>query len=229
ERARVQVLGMAFNLLSQGVPYFHAGVEVLRSKSLDRNSYDSGDHFNRLDYSGEDNGFGRGLPPAWDNAKDWPQMRALLGDPALKPSPEIVDYARGAFLDWLRLRAQTPLLRLSSTEDIRQRLRFLDMDASSGLIAAHLDGSGLAGNPHPELLYALNVSTEAQSVSLDWESKRDLGRSWRLHPALAEGVDPRVHAATLQLEPLDAPERARLRLQVPARTAVVWVAGDAED
>ena len=227
ERARVQVLGMAFNLLSQGVPYFHAGVEVLRSKSLDRNSYDSGDHFNRLDYSGEDNGFGRGLPPAWDNAKDWPQLRALLADPALRPSPEVVDYARRAFFDWLRLRAQTPLLRLSSTEDVQQRLRFLDIDAGSGVIAAHLDGSGLAGNPHPELLYALNVSTEAQSVSLDWEPKRDLGRSWRLHPALAEGVDPRVHAATLQLEPLDAPERARLRLQVPARTAVVWVASDA--
>ncbi|MBE5315888.1 MAG: DUF3372 domain-containing protein [Xanthomonadales bacterium] len=229
ERARVQVLGMAFNLLSQGVPYFHAGVEVLRSKSLDRNSYDSGDHFNRLDYSGEDNGFGRGLPPAWDNAKDWPQMRDLLADPALKPSPEIFDYARRAFLDWLRLRAQTPLLRLSSTEDVQQRLRFLDIDASSGLIAAHLDGSGLAGNPHPELLYALNVSTEPQSVRLDWVPKHSIGRSWRLHPVLAEGVDPRVHRASLQLEPHAAPERAQLRLQVPARTAVVWVAGDPED
>ena len=36
----------------QGVAYFHAGIDTLRSKSLDRNSYDSGDWFNRIDWSG---------------------------------------------------------------------------------------------------------------------------------------------------------------------------------
>jgi pullulanase len=36
---------------SQGIAYFHAGVEMLRSKSMDRNSYDSGDWFNRLDWT----------------------------------------------------------------------------------------------------------------------------------------------------------------------------------
>lgn len=226
ERARVQVLGMAFNLLSQGVPYFHAGVEVMRSKSLDRNSYDSGDHFNRLDYSGEDNGFGRGLPPAWDNAKDWPLMRELLGDPTLKPSPEVVDYTRRAFLDWLRLRAQTPLLRLSSVQEVQQRLRFLEIDARSGVIAAHLDGEGLTASPHRGLVYALNVSTQPQTVSVNWTPAQAAGQAWRLHPALAEGVDPRVHEATIVLEPLQQPQRARLDLRVPARTAVVWVVMD---
>ncbi|SDD94420.1 Carbohydrate-binding module 48 (Isoamylase N-terminal domain) [Aquimonas voraii] len=227
ERARVQVLGMAFNLLSQGVPYFHAGVEVLRSKSLDRNSYDSGDHFNRLDYSGEDNSFGRGLPPAWDNARDWPLMRELLADPALKPSPEIVDYTRRAFLDWLRLRAQTPLLRLASSEDVQQRLRFLDTDARSGVIAAYVDGSGLAANPHAQLLYAVNVSSEAQQLGIDWNGSTDGRRAWRLHPALLDGVDPRAREATLRFEPSPAPQRMRVLLQLPARTAVVWVASDA--
>src|SRR5690606_18778076 len=48
DRARVQVLGKATTALSQGVAYFHAGVDTLRSKSLDRNSYDSGDWFNRI-------------------------------------------------------------------------------------------------------------------------------------------------------------------------------------
>ena len=33
--------------LGHGVPLFHAGDEVLRSKSLDRDSYNSGDWFNR--------------------------------------------------------------------------------------------------------------------------------------------------------------------------------------
>lgn len=31
----------------QGIPFFHAGDEMFRSKSLDRDSYNSGDWFNR--------------------------------------------------------------------------------------------------------------------------------------------------------------------------------------
>ena len=40
--------------------FWHAGADLLRSKSLDRNSYDSGDWFNRIDWTGQDNDFGRG-------------------------------------------------------------------------------------------------------------------------------------------------------------------------
>ena len=59
DRIRMQIL----TALSQGVSFWHAGGEILRSKSLDRNSYDSGDWFNVLDYSYQTNGFRRGLPP----------------------------------------------------------------------------------------------------------------------------------------------------------------------
>src|SRR5690606_18884413 len=88
DRARVQVLGMANTAFSQGVAYFHAGIEALRSKSLDRNSYDSGDWFNRFDWTWRDNFFGSGLPPAQDNADDWPLMRPLLADDSIKPLPQ---------------------------------------------------------------------------------------------------------------------------------------------
>ncbi|MEN9543229.1 MAG: pullulanase, partial [Pseudomonadota bacterium] len=71
DRARVQLLGAAIVALSQGTPYFHAGVDTLRSKSLDRNSYDSGDWFNRLDWSYADNNYGVGLPPFGDNGDNW--------------------------------------------------------------------------------------------------------------------------------------------------------------
>ena len=60
----MQLLGAAFVALAQGVAYYHAGIDVLRSKSLDKNSFDSGDAFNRLDWSLADNGFGAGLPPS---------------------------------------------------------------------------------------------------------------------------------------------------------------------
>ncbi len=80
DRARVQVLGMALNAFSQGVAYFHAGIDTLRSKSMDRNSFDSGDWFNRLDWSYRDNYFGTGLPPQADNGADYALIRPLLAD-----------------------------------------------------------------------------------------------------------------------------------------------------
>jgi hypothetical protein len=78
DRARVQVLGIALNAFSQGVAYFHAGIDTLRSKSMDRNSFDSGDWFNRLDWSYRDNHFGTGLPPEADNGVDHALIRPLL-------------------------------------------------------------------------------------------------------------------------------------------------------
>ena len=51
DRARVQILAAAITMFSQGIAYFHAGIEGLRSKSLDRNSFDSGDWFNRIDWT----------------------------------------------------------------------------------------------------------------------------------------------------------------------------------
>ena len=40
-------LALATVMLSQGRPFVHAGDDLLRSKSLDRDSYNSGDWFNR--------------------------------------------------------------------------------------------------------------------------------------------------------------------------------------
>ncbi len=81
DRARAQILAAALNAFSQGIAYYHAGIELLRSKSMDRNSFDSGDWFNRIDWTGQDNFFGTGLPPAKDNAASWPLMRPRLADP----------------------------------------------------------------------------------------------------------------------------------------------------
>lgn len=42
ERLRIQTLAQALGALGQGIAFFHAGCEILRSKSLDRDSYNSG-------------------------------------------------------------------------------------------------------------------------------------------------------------------------------------------
>ena len=80
-------LGLSIAALSQGVPFVHAGSDMLRSKSLDRNSYNSGDWFNKLDFTYQSNNFGVGLPLAGDNQANWDIMKPLLANAALKPAP----------------------------------------------------------------------------------------------------------------------------------------------
>ena len=106
DRVRMNTLSLATTALAQTPSFWHAGADLLRSKSLDRNSYDSGDWFNTLDWTGADNGFGHGLPPKPDNEAKWSFMKPLLADPALKPTAADV----GDGLSRGRRPAETPLL-----------------------------------------------------------------------------------------------------------------------
>ena len=124
DRARVQSLGAAITAFSQGVAYFHAGQDILRSKSMDSNSFDSGDWFNRLDWTYTDNYFGTGLPPKRDNARMYPFMAPLLANPTIKPRPADIVLARDMFRDLLRIRASSSLFRLRTADDVKGRLRF---------------------------------------------------------------------------------------------------------
>jgi pullulanase len=215
DRARVQHLANAINAFSQGIAYFHAGQELLRSKSMDRNSYDSGDWFNRIDWSAQDNHFGSGLPPQRDNGTSWPLMQPLLVDASIKPAPADIAWTRDAFFDLLRIRGSTTLLRLRSAADIRARLRFTNTGPQQvpTVLAAHMDGRGLDGAGFAELAYFINVDTVAQRI-VD-PALRD--KAFELHPvqAAAGAADTRAKAA--------AYDRTSGTFTVPPRTAVVFV------
>ena len=62
DRVRMNTLSLATVTLSQSPSFWHAGTELLRSKSLDDNSFNSGDWFNRIDWTGQESTFGSGLP-----------------------------------------------------------------------------------------------------------------------------------------------------------------------
>ena len=215
DRARVQLLGAAFVSFSQGIAYYHAGMEVLRSKSLDRNSFDSGDWFNRLDWTYTDNGFGAGLPPSRDNGKDWALLKPVLADASIKPRPDDIAWMRDAFNDLLRIRASSTLFRMRTGADVQQRLAFRNVgpDQNPLVIAVHLDGAGYAGAGFREILYFINVSPEAQTLVLPEEA----GKAYALHPVQR---DPRATDAR--------PKAARAggrdgRFEIPPRTAAVFV------
>jgi pullulanase/glycogen debranching enzyme len=216
DRARVQILAAALNAFSQGITYWHAGFELLRSKSMDRNSFDSGDWFNRLDWTGRDNFFGTGLPPARDNAASWPLMRPRLADARLKPSAADIDWTQAAFLDLMRIRSSSTLFRLRSAADVHARLRFLNTGPGQvpEVIAAHLQGDGYPGAGFREILYLVNVDLKPRSLAFDTER----GKRYLPHPAhRAPGAADRRAAEESLYDPLTG------RFTVPARTAVVFV------
>jgi pullulanase/glycogen debranching enzyme len=213
DRARVQMLALAIDAFSQGVAYFHAGSDILRSKSLDRNSFNSGDWFNRLDWSYQDNYFGSGLPPADDNGKDWPLLKPLLTNAAIKPAPADIAFARDAFRDLLRIRSSSALFRMRTAADISKRLRFFNVGSMQEptVIAAHLDGRDYAGARFDGITYLINVDKVAHTVA----DPMARGMKMRVHPA--HRADTRARGATF--------DSATGAFTVPARTAVVFVEG----
>ena len=215
DRARVQILGAAINAFSQGVAYFHAGIDTLRSKSMDRDSYNSGDWFNRVDWTYSDNYFGTGLPIEDKNGSNWGQIQPLLANPAIKPTGAEIAWTRDAFRDLLRIRYSTTLFRLRSGDEIKSRLSFHNTGSGQvpTVLAGHLDGNGYTGAGFKEVLYLVNVDKVPQSVNIDALK----GRPFVLHPVhtAAAAADKRAATATYAA--------GSGTFTVPARTAVVFV------
>jgi pullulanase/glycogen debranching enzyme len=216
DRARVQILGAAINTFSQGVAYFHAGIDTLRSKSIDRNSYNSGDWFNRLDWSYVDNNFGVGAPSKGDNGDNWFLIKPLLANPAIKPTGTEIAWTRDAFRDLLKIRSSSTLFRLRSGDDVKARLTFYNAGSTQvpTVLAGHLNGAGYAGAGFQELLYLVNVDKVEQTVTIDALK----GKAFVLHPVHADpaAADKRPAASASYASATGA-------FTVPARTAMVYV------
>ena len=195
QRVQAQWLAIAINAVSQGIAYYHAGIDVLRSKSLDRNSYNSGDWFNRIDWSGRTNYFGTGLPPEWDNQASWPQMRAALNNPNNRVTAAQIAQTQRFFRDWLAIRHSSTLFRLQSAEDIRRRLSFPTdwIQRDPRIIVAQYDGRGLQGARFANAMVIINAATQAQTIALT-------GTGWKLHPVLAArtAADPRLRQVRIR-------------------------------
>ena len=216
ERVRMNTVCLATVTLAQSPSFWSAGTELLRSKSLDRDSYNSGDWFNAIDFTGQSNGFGRGLPPASRNESSWAIQGPLLQDDWLRPSPEEIAAARSQALDLLRLRASTPLFSLGSTRLIQDKLSFpgAGFGAPAGVIVMLIDDTRGGSDVDPELdavLVVFNASGQTLTQSLPELA----GRDFRLCPIQAEGADEVVRRTGF--------DRASGTISVPARTVAVLV------
>jgi pullulanase-type alpha-1,6-glucosidase len=215
DRVRMHNLGVSLVMLGQGVPFFLAGDDLLRSKSLDRNSYRSSDWFNTLDFTYQTNNWGVGLPPE-ENRPNWPIMAPLLANPALKAGAEHIRQARLHFLSMLMIRKSSPLFRLRTAEEVQKRLSFLNTGPGQipGLIVMHLaDRSDDRLDPRWNLITVLFNATPRWQT---FEHPEQRGYPYELHPILTQSYDPLVRQALYSAR--------EGTYKVPPRTTAVFVA-----
>ncbi len=196
QRVRFNTLALAVATLGQSPVMWHAGTDFLRSKSLDRNSYTSGDWFNYLDFTLTDNGFGAGLPPAADNADKWVYMKPLLADERLKPGPDDMRLSHAVCLELLRLRASSRLFRLADPAQVHAKVSFPVSGSwaqTDGVVVMVLDDR--AGEPVDDRFASITVVFNANPWPVRQLVPPLVGRPCARHPVQAGGADPTVREA----------------------------------
>ncbi|MEV7887607.1 pullulanase-type alpha-1,6-glucosidase [Streptomyces sp. NPDC002817] len=201
DRARMQVLAMATATLSQGPSLSQAGTDLLRSKSLDRNSYDSGDWFNAIHWSCQDgNGFGRGLPMAADNESKWSFAKPLLG--SVKVGCPQIEGTSAAYQDLLRIRSTESVFSLGTAAQVQSKLSFplSGKEETPGVITMELG----------DLVVVFNATPQAQEQRVAALA----GTAYGLHEVQAAGADSTVKTSSY--------ERVSGTFAVPGRTVAVF-------
>jgi pullulanase len=215
DRVRIEAVALSTVVLGQGVPFIQAGTELMRSKSLDRNSYNSGDWFNRLDFTYQSNNFGVGLPMAGSNQGDWSVMKPLLANPDLKPGSADIMRTAELYRELLRIRYSSRLFRLGTADDIQARVKFYNTGPAQlpGLIVMSLSDQVEPDlDPDRELIVVLiNANDQAQIITIPELAGQDL----LLHPVQMVSVDNVVTTSSF--------DKSSGTFNVPGRTTAVFV------
>ncbi|WP_295801057.1 pullulanase-type alpha-1,6-glucosidase [uncultured Microbulbifer sp.] len=216
DRARIQAFSNSLLLFAQGVPFIHAGQDFLRSKSMDRDSYNSGDWFNALDFSFEQGNWGKGLPVADKNQDSWWIMQPLLANPDLAPQKAHRKLTASIFREQLAIRSSSPLFRLTTGEEIQNHLSFLNTGPEQvpGLIAMQLeDSEGDIDRYYQRIVVLFNGDKETVTFSNAALS----GKHLKLHPLQRHSADPALRGASFD------PNTGTFTL--PGRATAVFVQG----
>src|SRR5229473_663424 len=214
-RERHQVLAMSLIALGQGVPFFLAGDDLLRSKDMDNNSFDSGDWFNKLDFSYQSDNWGTGLPIASQNQGNWPIMQPLLANPALTPQPSDIAHSHDAFREFLEIRGTSGLFHMHTLAEVQANLHFLNAGPSQtpGLIVMKLDANGGDFGRYQHIVVVFN----ATNGQLSFQNSTLMGLNLHLHPVQKDSTDRIVGQSSFNSQ--------TGTVSVPALTTAVFVTG----
>ncbi len=113
---------------------------------MERDSYDSGDWYNRVDYTLADNNFDKGLPRKDKDGDNYPLIEKVLGK-HVKPSGADMATMVGFYQELAELRQSSRLLRLGSGAEVIKRVDFRNTgpDQEPGLIVMTVDDGINAG------------------------------------------------------------------------------------
>ncbi|MEE1619368.1 pullulanase-type alpha-1,6-glucosidase [Brachybacterium sp. J153] len=218
-RVRMNNLSLATVTLGQSPSFWAGGTDLLRSKSMDRDSYNSGDHFNTIDWSETTNGFGNGLPVEEKNGEAWDLITPMLEDESLTPSAEDIALSSDVSLDLLRLRSSSNLFTLGDADLITQKVTFPNAgaDATAGLLVMRIDDTvgEDADSALDGIVVVFNASGEPITEAIDGME----GLDYELSPIQADGSDEVVKGSTWDASTGTA--------TVPAATVAVFVAPQA--
>jgi pullulanase-type alpha-1,6-glucosidase len=213
DRLRMQVLGLATTALSQSPGFALAGSDMLRSKSFDGNSFDSGDWFNAIHWDcATGGGMGLGLPSAAGNSSKWLFAKPLLADTALRPDCAAIAQASDMYEDLLKVKQSTPFLSLGTAASIQAHLSFplSGSQETPGVITMELSGAGV--DPRwKSVTVVFNATPQSQVQTVAALA----GTAQQLYPALASGADQVVKGSSF--------DASTGTFTVPARTVAVFV------
>lgn len=200
QRVRAQNVAATIPLMAQGIPFFQLGGDLLRSKSMDRNTYDSGDWFSYVDFTKESNNWNVGLPLAEDNQSKWAEIGLFMNSPERAATMTEIEFASEVFNEMLSIRSSSSLFRLTTGADIIERIGFHNIGKRQiqGLIVMSIDDglSGDADMPRADIdpmldavVVIVNSSYEEQSHTVPTAA------GFELHMTQASSIDPTVRGA----------------------------------
>jgi pullulanase len=174
DRVRAVAQAMDVVLLGQGVRFFHMGDDLLRSKSMEHDSYDSGDWFNRIDWTGASNGWKSGLPNSGKDSGNWNTIRPIFADASIAPAAADITKMSTHFQAMLALRKASPLFRLQTAADVMKRVDFPDPyagpDQTPALLVLTISDAACAGTDldpaRSGIVVIINAGITAQDVTI---------------------------------------------------------------
>ncbi|CDT11600.1 pullulanase-type alpha-1,6-glucosidase [Vibrio coralliirubri] len=178
-RVQMQTIGMSTVLLGQAMPFNHMGGELLRSKSMQRDSYDYGDWYNLVDFTLTDSNWNKGLPAKDKDADNYDQIARATADLNSQPEAEHVERMYNNYKELLMLRSASDLMTLPSAQEIINRVDFRNTGKgqATGVIAMTIDNGSTQtadiDSSVDAVVVIINATPETQTVGdfVDHESK----------------------------------------------------------
>ncbi|EQC44017.1 pullulanase-type alpha-1,6-glucosidase [Bacteriovorax sp. Seq25_V] len=206
-KQRIAALSLGLVIFSQGVPFIEGGSELLRSKSGDADSYDSGDWFNVIDWSLEWNNWAKGLPVSFKNYDDWSFWLPRLNDPATYVEKVNIQDNLKMVKAYLKIRKHSSLFDIKDLKRAQDEVTFLSNKDGEipGFISMYLN------NKKEEMIILFNASNKETTLH-----NEIINPQWTLHKYLTPGVDEVLSNTSIE----DG------KTTVPPRSIVVLVRKD---